>query len=357
MRRKSDKNGQTKYKNTIDIGFGMKKFKQIQGTLMLREVNMKVKMYVLGLPKFEDDKIVFYKDELEEIYKAIGKCLDEHELLKGKPKEMGGWCVYCLDHKKLGVTESIRSKINYAKLGYYHHRAMVNFSLDLEKDSYMFKEIIKYIKKLICPERTIKKEKIKFPKLREIRKELVELSEDIIDFFVTKEINKLFCSGEVRKEGEIKFVYTYPLIVVENGARKHETIPFSEQTTTSCFEIAEPSKWPLPGKRHVMRISIPSTILYTQGELGKGLLRDIINAIYQYCLYEKKLDDIEKGSFENRLDESLLVKLWKHAIDTMGGKTADVYMGRIGYATLFIAFLALAVAFLSLFATIWSILS
>jgi hypothetical protein len=77
-------------------------------------------------------------------------------------------------------------------------------------------------------------------------------------------------------------------------------------------------------------------------------LRDIINAIYQHCLYEKKVKD-EKKISDNVLDESLLVNLWTHILSTMGGSSVDINIARMTNIT---RFLARLLALLALGATI-----
>ena len=289
---------------------------------------MKIKMYILGLLKFKNDNIVFNTEELESISQAIDNCLQKKGFLMGRSKKIGGFYVYSLDPKKLPIemSKSSITKINLAEIGFYHHRVIVNLALDLEDSFYA---------------------------LREIREGLKQFADKIICCCVKKEIDKLIQCEEVREEGEIKFFYTYPLIIVENGARKCETIPFSEQTNALCFEIVEPCWHKLFGRKHIMRISVPSTILYTQGEAGNNLLRDIINAIYLRCLYEKMSRDKKSGTFKNAIDVDINTELMEYTLDKMGGRTVDVHntiMSNIRYILAFLALLVGTSAFL------WSIL-
>ena len=210
----------------------------------------------------------------------------------------------------------------------------------------------------------IEKREDKFLALRDARKQLERGTRNIINDCVIENVNKLIRSGKVTEKGKIEFIYTYPLIVVKSSAEKHESVPFSEETTSLCFEIAEPKWWPLSGRKHMMRISIPSTILYVQKSIGKDLLRDIINAIYQYCLYEKKAKDEKKklidwknGPYDNQLDEDILTKLWEHALHAMGGRSTDLRVVRITNMTRLIALLAFLVSAASFFLTIYRILN
>lgn len=285
---------------------------------------MKIEVYVLGLLKFKDDRIVFDDDELEIIAKRIGnclgKCLGNETSLVGRPEEMGGYYVYPLEkcmnaELVLDKNKSKSVTIELARIGYYHHRVIMHFKLN-------------------------SKSSLDFSTLRDVRKETVQIADLMIEKCIVNEIENLVSKNVIREEGKVEYCYKYPLIIVEKSKGKSKVIPFSEQTTSSCFDIIEPRRWLFTNKRHMMRISIPGTILYAQGTPGESLLRDTINAIYQYCLYEKKLKD-GKGPFSNKLDESLLVNLWKHIIDTMGGRTPDVYTARIACTTLFLTILVI----------------
>jgi hypothetical protein len=85
----------------------------------------------------------------------------------------------------------------------------------------------------------------------------------------------------------------------------------------------------------------------TEEETDQRLIRDIINTIYQYCLYEKKLIDENKGTRENRLDESVLVNLWDHIVSTMGGRPVDILIARIAFLANILAIIAITLAILA----------
>jgi hypothetical protein len=203
--------------------------------------------------------------------------------------------------------------------------------------------------KRVSSERIMTKKE--YPVFRESRDILKEETDKILEKCVKAKINELV-PGKVREEGEAKFVYTYPLIVIKAKYKKRKMIPFSDETSTLCFEIVEPSLLPFFGKKHLMKITIPSSILFTQKEIGETLFRDIVNAIYHYCLYEKRPEGENTNIFENTLDENLLVKLWEHFLDTMGGRTADIRIVRITSTTLLIAFLAFMVSVFTLILTL-----
>ena len=332
---------------------------------------MESEVFVLGLHNFSDDRVVYEFQELKSIKKEISKYLREKELLKKEWEASGGWHVYRLDPKRLHsakpenpdknhsdepyIRKSSSFKILSIELGYYHHRVIVHFIVKLRTKRSSYKRT--------------EKARNRFLALREVRKELTKGADKIIDDCVEKRVNTLVDSGDVREEGRIEITYTYPLIKVKGTAEEYGPLPFSEETTSLCFEVVEPCWWPPSGRKHLMRISIPSTILYIEKKLGRSLLRDIINAIYQYCLYEKKGKDNKKLDekkskmknptkneikklmeeiFENRLDEDILVKLWTHILDTMGGENVEVRIARITNMTRLIAFLAFFVSAITL---------
>lgn len=241
---------------------------------MSKKDYLEIDVYILCLHKFVDDKVILDKRELEKASEAICDCLRKRKYLKEeRPKEIDRWYVYRLDPRVLPDEEMLYEKIyRYivkAELGYYHHRSIVKFSLSYPK----------------CD----------FSGLREIRQELKEKADNIINTCAKDRINNLTLSGDMKNEGIIKFLYTYPFVIVKNDVEESETIPFSQETGTLSFDIYEPGFLNLSSKRSLMRVSGPSIILYTHGDIDNRLLRDIINAIYQHCLYEKKLDDEKKG--------------------------------------------------------------
>ncbi len=312
---------------------------------------MKIDIYILSLLKFRDDKIVFEDDDLKDIKEKIYDKLKKSDILLNKEQQAAGFIIYSLKidkFKETFLSDKVRKclenglNINSLKIGFYHHRVIVYFQLDLKKEEY------------------------DFLKLRDMRDKLKESADKMIYNFVIKGINEFIYRSiynETVKEsrgigkGEVEFYYTYPFIIVKKGAKdvenelqKDERFPFSEQISSLCFEIVELSRYKLFFTKHIMRISIPGAILYTGEEkVDRNLMRNIINAIYQYCLYEKKLMDDKKGVFENRLDEKILVKLWEYLQSTMGGRNTDLLARQLAYNCYLIAFLALLFSIISFF--------
>ena len=285
---------------------------------------MKIEMYVLCLLKFQDDKIVFTGPELDSIKGSIAnglQSLPNQNLFIVDSSKSGDvfkvFKVHILNHQNVGSYLSPDVTIESAEIGYYHHRVIVYLKLDSVVD---------------------------FSKLREVRDKLKQLVDGMIKGGVQDQINKLVLSQMVREEARVEFFYTYPLIISEKRPKRSETFPFSEETSTLCFDIVEPSRFSHSGKRHMMRVSIPSTVLYTQGRVGRDLLRDVINAIYQYCLYEKK--SMDKSPFKNALDENLLTNLWTQIVDRMSGRIIEAHTIRLNALTilLIIATILLVIA-------------
>ncbi len=239
--------------------------------------------------------------------------------------------------------------IDSVQLGYYHHRVIVYYKLNFSGG---------------------------FSELREIRRGFNGVTDCIIRNCVQNKINELISSKEITRDEKIIFFYTYPFIFIRDILEENKKFPFSEETGTLCFEIVEPSWiWPF-GKRYLVRISIPATTLqrqegsaeklfggirnlfhflhtddvsgYDNTNISKSLLRDMTNAIYQHCLYEKKLADIRAGTFDNKMDENLLVNLWTHILNTMGGRSTDVHNTKIAHTGYFVALMALVASIIAL---------
>lgn len=277
---------------------------------------MKIEMYGLCLLRFTDDKIVFTSPELDIIKDAIANGLEEQQLFTGDRKPSDGFEVYNLDPQHVEILLSADIKITSAEIGYYHHRVIVQLISDSDAD---------------------------FPKLRKVRKQFNKLVDKMIENAVKEKINKL----QIKEETRVEFFYTYPFIVVEKRPKRSEAFPFSEETSSLCFDIVEPF-WVFPsGKKHMMRISIPGAVLYpSKFGVSTSLRRDIVNAIYQCCLYEKKSTD--KRPFKNLLDEKLLTSLWTQIVDTMGGRTIDVHIIKLTHVAYFLALVAIILSIISL---------
>lgn len=299
---------------------------------------MKVTVYILCLFKFVEDNVVFGNIELESFNQVILDYIEDKDTLQEyeiadnivvkASDESSVWRVYPVNQHLSAFLEGrgiIKTGQGYclpesnstlviesAATGYYHHRLISRYEMDVSKPD--------------------------FKTLREIRKLLDEHTNDIAMALVKE------------KSEQVLFAYTYPMLVVEGKRRRanredkdEEENVFIEETTSLSFEVVEPCWWSPVGRTHLIRISIPGFIIYAKKGISDGLLRDLINAIYEYGLYEKKLLDNGKSP-QNKFSEEILVKLWEHILDTIGGRTIDKYMAKITQTNYFIALLAFIVA-------------
>ena len=304
-----------------------------------REIS--IDMFVLGLFRFQNDEIVFKSDELDAIYERISLLLKEKGLLK-EIYDSNHFRVFRLDSDRilqhyrnnLKEKKTISLKILQFDLGYYHHRVITLVKIVTESNN--FQRDLRYLRSVIR-----------------------EIVDKIIWNYVVKANKELVEKGKIPPEKRIIFLYSYPLIIIHDGKKllNEQSIPFSTQTETLFFNIIEPRPHLLgliPRKKvHGVRISIPSTIVYADGKLSRRLVRDMINSIYQYALYEKKHQDIKANCPENRpcrnrLNETILTRLWSHMEDVMGGKTIDFYSVEMAYAAYVIAIISLIISIVPL---------
>ena len=143
---------------------------------------MDIEMYVLGLLKFKDGKIVFNEKELDCICSKIGECIENEKTDSDeKMEKKDGWCVYTLNLENFGKEVPEDVKIKSARLGYCHHRVIMHFSLDLkggEKED-------------------------KYPQFREARETLKKEADELINECVKEKINEIIPTGKVRKGGSV----------------------------------------------------------------------------------------------------------------------------------------------------------
>ncbi|MFX1295307.1 MAG: hypothetical protein ACFFD2_10700 [Promethearchaeota archaeon] len=289
-----------------------------------------LRFYMLFLFKFKNDKVVFTKDELQIINESIKRSLENDKFISNPPQIQDGYQIYDLDienvFKKYTQVISLPEEINIKeiKLGYYHHRVIVTSTIS----SYLSAVIMRWI-----------------------RRAITKMIRELITTYIVNSINEKVKEGKINEESEIIFPYSYPVIVIKNGHKliKEKKFPFSVETETLFFEIIE-SKWiKIRKKSYGFRISIPGIIIYSEGYPSKRMLRDLINAVYQHCLYIKKIDDIEKHVLENDMDESILIRLWSHMEETMGGRSIDVHIVELTHITIVFAFIAIIISIISLF--------
>lgn len=269
---------------------------------------MKAEIFILGLFTFkeEDEKnIVFSNGELNTINTNI-----ENSIGVKKTQQDSKWVTYDLNQKKelLSAFQFSTSKIVAAEMGYYHHRVIFRFTVEGENIN---------------------------SEIRDIRENLKAFANATIsNSIIEPNRNFYFDACDI-----------YQLFIVHEGFKfyfKKEDPVFSNDTTTMAFDITEPSKISPIGKRYNIRISIPSTIIYSKSGVSDDFLKAMINSIYQYCLYAKK--ELNKQRKVSEIGEGQLVNLWHHIIDTMGGRTLDKNIAKVSQTNYILAFAALVIA-------------
>ncbi len=276
---------------------------------------MKYECYVLGLLKFKNDEIVFKENELKKIKNAIEDKLKDYGWLSGSLEDSPFKTWLIPERKVNGI------RLPQAKLHYYHHRVIIHFA-----DTTLINSDFSY--------------------LRKVRDAAVKLSEKIMNQMIKDSINSLLQDNEkINPDGEVEFYYMYPLILVKNV----KPCSFFEQISSLAFEIVEPFLFRPFRRKLIARISIPCMTVYSNRDIKERLIIDIINAVYQYCLYEKKIEDIKNGNFSTKLSEHNLIKLWEHMLQTMGGKFYDNSIIKLSK-------LAFAVSLLAIILTVFKLL-
>ncbi len=163
----------------------------------------------------------------------------------------------------------------------------------------------------------------------------------------------------IRPEGRILSYYSYGMMIC-NG-KKYGPEHISDKLGSLMFNIfqsAKPTLWHTK-KQYMVRISIPGIMIYADENIGHDLKVDLINAIYQCCLYGEKIDDTNnKCVFSDNLAENIeqynvigeneLTKLWEHFLNSLGGKTSDNQIHALERKSLKYAAGAFIIAILSL---------
>ncbi len=194
--------------------------------------------------------------------------------------------VWHINKSNIKSDKNHKITIESVRLGYYHHRIILNVSMNFNKRS--------------------------FHDLRYIRDAIHQFFRDnITDNISSLQIRKIEASSH---DCRIQYVYSYPLLVIENGTKfiaegnTYNDTVFSDATTSFLFKIPESTLIP---RNHYIRVSIPSTFLYCTGKMRKGFFWNLINAIYFGGLYEKKKKErgFDYPRRKNEFDEDLLINL------------------------------------------------
>lgn len=233
----------------------------------------RVEFYILGLLEFDREAVVLSDRQLCQICECFTKRFGKFE--KREPYYV--WSLEKYFEKTLKqIKTGAKFKILQCEIGYYHHRVIFRLILDAEQFE-------------------------AFGLIRAIREPLHQYVRTLLNETLPKKIER-DCK---RPAAQIFYVYTYPLVIIQNGRiiikKQIKDTLFSIPTTTFFLEIPETSLITL--RTHYIRISIPSVMVYSDKKLGDSVFRELVNGIYYAALYTKKMQ--HKGVFKNRNDDDL----------------------------------------------------
>ena len=202
---------------------------------------------------------------------------------------------------------------------------------------------------------------------RAAREVVLAHSTHVLEHRFVHRINTVHDGGPLPDDehGRVTSYYSYCLIFTPEPDHFQEHL--ENLLGSHTFRIVEVTPRLLEADRkHLVRISIPSTNVYYRSDVGRWLKVDILNAVYQHMLYAKKEQDErdlqtlvafspKATAHRNVMEESQLHALWDHAVDALGGRTVDLHtvgqqanLFRISFLAVILAALSSVVAVVSL---------
>jgi len=291
---------------------------------------MKVEIFVPTLFKFKDDEVLFTNSELnlveDKLDQILNRCNSGCDKF-GFPYQLSDKDIKKLE-KKL-EKKKIEFKNLNVSLYVYHHRAIIKYSVKINK---------------------------KADNLRMLRKTFNNHSNGVIKKYINDINDKLINSKLLRNDGRILSYYSYILIFLPKN--KYQLNNFVKKIETLTFRIIESYKG-IFRKRfvHHLRVSSPSTIIYFTKKIGDEVKVELINAVYQHCLYNKKIEDCNQGYYSkserfnvkkqeelNVLNESQLTFLWNKIVDLLGARSIEMQIYEVTKVNLVIAITALIIS-------------
>lgn len=293
-----------------------------------------VEIFIPVLLKFKDDSIVYKDEELLLLQNSVFQSFTRNPNFKKDHCKHFEYILNDADYYKL--QNDLTDKLTKLKIEiyYYHHRIVLKYSFRIISNN----------------------------DIRIIRKAIKEHSISIVENIISK-INNLVDQNKVAKKSRVLLYYSFIIIFV-----RHK---IDDRIGTLTIRIFESSKFIFKhGHSHFLRISIPSIIVYSKYAIGEDLRVDIINSIYQHCLYNKKNQDLknrqdnkledfkkfDKKNVEiyNTINESHLSILWQHSIDTFGGKTSDNQIQDISRKTFVFLIITVIITIISIMLTVYN---
>jgi hypothetical protein len=299
-----------------------------------------VNVYILSLIEFDKEEIALNRKQLEKIEGELDRIISG---LDGKKNDFGSYSPYIVWSLPSSIIKfNIKPsppKVKYIEIGYYHHRIIFNISYEFIYSENII-DLFQYI-------RASRDELHKF-----FRDNVLEV---LKSFYVEE-------CGNLGQDCTILFIYSYPLFVIEYGdklissGKTYEDTIYSDATTAFFFKIPE-SQFML--KNHFIRVSIPFTILYCSGRLGKEFFWNIINAIYFGGLYKRKEKDRNSNKekkrylkkWKNEFDEEILVYLSTLMLGNISQTQFSVIGMKANLITIIIAIIAIFISIITIIIT------
>lgn len=251
-----------------------------------------IQLYVLGLLYFDDDTrqtIILSRKQLAAIGWMFVSTVfgdakpdagDDDTYFKFKLSDQDNPIAFrnFIGHHLAGVVKEIQ-------FGYYHHRAI--FKLTFNEDT-------------------------KLHVIQSARAEAYRLvREKCFDNFTESTISGYDLPQSSGTPLHIRYIYSYNLLVIPNGKKvvseerqRIRNIGYDDIYTTrsTTFGLYLPERGTLfRPKRHYIRISVPSIVIYSDGKSpSPDLFDSIIDAIYYGGLYQKVKSDRRQAQSANQ---------------------------------------------------------
>lgn len=307
--------------------------------------------YILGLFDFGLPISNLSERQLKELWErildAFRKNIPKKDFfIKGKIKRIK--MPHFEESFKLATIKPYESYVDIRRsplIGFYNRRLIVRLTIDQEE----------------------------FFELREVRDDILRDLKFVFEELKGTKVSAVDPYGIGEKEWEVKDVFTFPLLIIRNGAnliqeefkaaRKNNVDPiFSIPTTALTYKLPERGKWfsLFSFKEHYIRVSVRSVMVFCDGWIPWEFKQTLINAIYQGGLNEqmRRMRKVKQPLTRQRMraiDDEILMNL----IEIMK-EMVQMYIdsARIAEKQRFISFFIAALSFLiSLIALLISLLS
>ncbi|MHA1185634.1 MAG: hypothetical protein ACTSXA_05400 [Candidatus Heimdallarchaeota archaeon] len=200
-----------------------------------------------------------------------------------------------------------------------------------------------------------------FFELREHRDDILRDLKYVFEDLKGVKLTALDPDGIGEKPWVVQNIYSYPLIIIRNGAKlikeeykaaKENSVDpiFSIPTTSLTYTLPERGKWfsLFSFKEHYIRLSVRSVMVYCDGWIPQEFKQTLINAIYQGGIHEqrKSIQKIKGTVSKQRMraiDDVILLNLAAVIKDMV--KT-NIDAARIAEKQRFISFFIASLSFL-----------